>query len=389
MSARPFIVFGSPTIEQEDIDCVVRTLQSGWLGTGPRVAEFEQQFAQKVEAAHAVAVSSCTAALHLSMVASGVGPGDEVITTPLTFAATANAIIHTGATPVFVDCERASMNLDAALLRAAITERTRAIIPVHFAGRPCDMRAIHEVAKERDLLVVEDAAHAIEARSLVGKVGRTSPLTCFSFYVTKSLTTAEGGMVTTNDAALAAKIKMYALHGLSADAWSRFSDKGLKKYEVEFPGYKYNMTDLQASLGLSQLTRLDAWLPRREAIWQRYDRAFEDLPVFTPAAPAADTVHARHLYTLLVDHERSAVDRDALMARLHQRRIGTGVHYQALHLQRYYRERFDYEPSAFPVATWLSERTLSLPLSAKLTDEDVDYIIHHVRDVLLHAWACV
>jgi dTDP-4-amino-4,6-dideoxygalactose transaminase len=277
------------------------------------------------------------------------------------------------------------MNLDPELLQARITAKTRAIVPVHFAGRPCDMTAIHAIAKAHDLLVVEDAAHAIEARGVEGKIGQLSPLTCFSFYVTKNLTTAEGGMVTTNDQKLASKIKTYALHGLSADAWNRFSDKGFKKYEVEFPGYKYNMTDIQASLGLSQLQRIAAWLPRREAIWRQYDEAFADLPVFIPEPSAVGTVHARHLYTLLVDTERSPVDRDTLMARLHQRRIGTGVHYQALHLQPYYRDLFQYRADDFPAANWVSQRTLSLPLSAKLSTEDVAYIIHHVRDVLLHS----
>jgi dTDP-4-amino-4,6-dideoxygalactose transaminase len=384
MAERPYIVFGSPILEQQDIDAVVRTLKSGWIGTGPQVNEFERRFAERVGAAHAVAVSSCTAALHLSLVASGVGPGDEVITTPLTFAATANAIIHTGATPVFVDCERDTMNLDPSQLEAAVTEHTRAIVPVHFAGRPCDMAAIHAVAKQRDLLVVEDAAHAIEARAREGKIGSLSPLTCFSFYVTKNLTTTEGGMVTTSSAALAAKIKTYALHGLSADAWSRFSDKGYKRYEVVFPGYKYNMTDMQAALGLSQLERVDAWLPQREALWARYDAAFRDLPVFLPAPAQPETLHARHLYTLLIDLERSALDRDQLMARLHERRIGTGVHYHGLHLQPYYSQRYGFKASEFPNASWISERTMSLPISAKLTAEDVDYIIHHVRDLLLH-----
>jgi dTDP-4-amino-4,6-dideoxygalactose transaminase len=384
MVERPYIVFGSPLIEAQDVDAVLRTLETCWIGTGPRVDEFERKFAERVGAAHAVAVSSCTAALHLSMVASGVGPGDEVITSPLTFAATANAIVHTGATPVFVDCRRDTMNIDPDGLEAAITPRTRAVIPVHFAGRPCEMGAIHAIARRHGLLVVEDAAHAIEARVPEGKIGSISPLTCFSFYVTKNMTTSEGGMVTTSDERLAAKIKTYALHGLSADAWSRFSDKGHKRYEVTFPGYKYNMTDIQAALGLSQLARLDAWWPKRDALWNSYNESFRDLPLFLPAPPARDTVHARHLYTLLVDSTRAPLDRDQLMRRLHERGIGTGIHYHAIHLQPYYRERFGFAHDAFPEAAWISERTMSLPLSAKLTREQIDYIIHNVRDLLTH-----
>jgi dTDP-4-amino-4,6-dideoxygalactose transaminase len=381
-NGRPYIVFGSPLIGEEEIEEVCATLRSGWIGTGPKVRRFEELFRQYVGAKHAVAVNSCTAALHLSLLVSGVGPGDEVITTPMTFCATANAILHAGARPVFVDVDPETMNLDPAGVAAAITPRTRAIVPVHLAGRPCPMDEIHALAGRHGLLVIEDAAHCIEGQYRGRKIGALSPLTCFSFYVTKNLTTAEGGMITTDDDAFAAKLKMYALHGMSADAWHRFSDKGYKHYQVVFPGFKYNMTDLQASLGLHQLGRLEAQLARRNEIWRRYDEAFADLPVRIPAPPNPDTVHARHLYTVLVSPEDGGKDRDEVLQELHVRGVGTGVHYTALHLHPYYRETFGYHEGMFPHAEEIGANTLSLPLSAKLSDGDVGRVIAAVREVL-------
>ena len=381
MSDPPYIVFGSPSIDREAIDAVVRTLETCWIGTGPRVHELESAFARFVGAAHALATSSCTAALHLAMVASGVGPGDEVITTPMTFCATANAIVHTGATPIFVDCEKETMNIDPAAIAAAVTQRTRAILPVHFAGRPADMDAIGAIARRHDLLVIEDAAHAIETAYRGRKIGSISQLTCFSFYATKNMTTAEGGMVTTNDPALAEKIRILGLHGLSADAWNRFSDNGYKHYDVVYPGFKYNLTDLAASLGLVQLPRLQAWLERREELWRRYDEAFVGLPLATPAPAAPNTIHARHLYTILID-KKARVGRDEFMAEMHKRHIGTGVHYRALHTHPYYRDRWAFRPEQFPNAYDIGERTVSLPLTPKLTDPEADRIIQAVREIL-------
>ncbi len=381
MTEEPYIVFGSPIIGSEEISRVVKTLETCWIGTGPRVHEFQRAFAEYVGTEHALATSSCTAALHLAMVASGVGPGDEVITTPMTFCATANAIVHTGATPVFADCQRDTMNIDPAAVEAAITPRTRAIVPVHFAGRPVDMDAISAIAKRHGLLVIEDAAHAIETVYHGRKAGTLGHIGCFSFYVTKNMTTGEGGMVTTNDAELARKIQVYGLHGLSADAWSRFSDKGYKHYEVIFPGFKYNLTDLAASLGLVQLPKLGGWLARREEIWARYDAAFADLPVTLPARVEPNTVHARHLYTLLIG-EGAPVTRDEFLAEMHKRRVGTGVHYRALHIQPYYRDRFGFRPEDFPNAQFIGERTVSIPLTPKLSDREVERVIVAVREIL-------
>jgi dTDP-4-amino-4,6-dideoxygalactose transaminase len=382
MTERPFLVFGAPRFSDAAVDEVVETLKSGWIGSGPRVARFEQAFRAYTGAAHATALHSCTAALHLSLLALGLRPGDEVITTPMTFVATANAILHSGAVPVFVDCDRATGLIEPDRVAAAVTPRTRVLLPIHLYGRPCAMDAILEIARTHDLHIVEDAAHAIEASYQGRKIGTIADATCFSFYVTKNLTTGEGGMVTTGSAAIAGDVRTMALHGLTKDAWQRFSDAGYKHYEAVTAGFKYNMMDLQAALGVHQLGQLDAWLGRRTAIWERYDAAFAGLPVITPVPPEPDTVHARHLYTLLVDSAVAGLDRDTFMQRLFERRIGTGVHYHAVHLHRYYRERFGYRPDDFPNARWISERTVSLPLSPHLDDEDVSWVIGAVREVL-------
>jgi dTDP-4-amino-4,6-dideoxygalactose transaminase len=382
MADEPYIVFGSPLIDAADVDAVAETLRSGWIGSGPRVAEFEAAFRAYLGAVDTVAVSSGSAALHLSMIAAGIGPGDEVITTPLTFAATANSIVHTGARPVFADVDRATMNIDPAEIEARVTARTRAIVPVHLAGRPCDMDAIDAVAHRHGLLVIEDAAHAIEAAWRGRKVGTTSPFTCFSFYVTKNMTTVEGGMVAVNDPALADRIRTHALHGLSADAWTRFRDDGYRHYEVVCPGFKYNMTDVSAALGLRQLERIGSWHERRADLWRRYDEAFAGLPGTTPAPVPDGCVHARHLYTLLVGVDTLGLSRDDVMLALHRRGIGTGVHYRSLHLHPYYRDRFSLQPDDFPNAAWISERTLSLPLSAKVTDGEAGRVVEAVRGVL-------
>ena len=379
---KDFLVFGSPAIDQAEIDEVVATLRSGWIGTGPRVARFEEMFREYIGAAHAVALNSCTAALHLSMVVSGLGRGDEVITTPMTFCATANSIVHTGARPVFVDVEADTGNIDPDRIEEAITPRTKAILPVHYAGRPCRMDTIEAIARRHNLLLIEDAAHAIESVHHGRKIGTIGDLTCFSFYVTKNVVTAEGGMVTTNNPDFAAKIKMYGLHGMSKDAWKRFSDEGYRHYQVLFPGFKYNMTDIQAALGIHQLARVAEGAKRRDEIWARYDEAFADVPVVRPARVDEGTVHARHLYTILVKTEVTGKSRDQTLNELIRLNIGTGVHYTALHLHPYYRETFGHKPGDFPNAEFIGERTLSLPLSTKLSDDDVAAVIEAVTHVV-------
>lgn len=377
-----YLVFGSPIINDEEIEEVVDSLKSCWLGTGPKVARFEEKFRQYAGSEFALAVNSCTAGLHLAMIVAGVGPGDEVITTAMTFTATVNAISHTGATPVLVDVDRETALIDPERIRKAITPQTKAIVPVHLYGRPCDMDEIMAIADEHNLLVIEDAAHAIEAVYKGKKIGTIGDLSAFSFYVTKNMTTGEGGMVTTNNPDFADKIKVYALHGMSKDAWKRFSDEGYKHYQVVAPGFKYNMMDIQAAIGIHQMDHLGGWLLRRNEIWQRYNEAFADLPVTLPAEDEPNTVHARHLYTLLIDEQEAGISRDAFMSELHKRNIGTGVHYLGVHLHPYYRDRFGFEPSDFPNATWLSERTVSIPLSPKLKDSDVEYIISTIRTII-------
>ncbi|MEX1361928.1 MAG: DegT/DnrJ/EryC1/StrS aminotransferase family protein [Nannocystaceae bacterium] len=377
-----FIVFGSPVVGPEEIEAVTATLRTCWLGTGPRTKEFEEKIAEYTGAKHAVAVSSCTAALHLSLAALGIGPGDEVITTPMTFAATANSIVHTGATPVFVDCERDTLNIDPAAIEAVVTERTKAIMPVHFAGRALKMDPILDIARRHDLRVIEDAAHALETRyqdRTIGTMGGTTA--CLSFYVTKNITTGEGGMLLTNDEETARKARVLSLHGLSADAWSRYSDAAPKHYEVVVPGYKYNLTDIASSLGLVQLTHVEQWLLRRDEIWARYDEAFADLPITTPAPVEPGTRHARHLYTVLVDDE-APVDRDGFRSGLHDEGVGTGIHYAPLHRHPYYRDRFGHTDAHFPNASHVGSRTVSLPLSPKVTDEQVERIITAIRKVV-------
>lgn len=379
-----YLVFGSPQILQPEIDEVVATLRSGWIGTGPRVAAFEQKFRQYIAASHALAVHSCTAGLHLALMAAGLRPGDEVIVPSMTFAASANAVIHAGGKPVLAEVNRRTMCLDPEDTRRRITPRTRAILPVHFAGRACDMDAIGPLAARHGLYVIEDCAHGIETLYHGCHAGTLGHLGAFSFYVTKNVVTGEGGMVTTDDPAWVARIKTLALHGLSADAWKRFSDHGFKHYDVVEPGFKYNMMDLQAALGLHQLARVEQNLVRRRQIWERYDNAFAGLPVFVPEPEERNTRHARHLYTLLLDIERLRVGRDDVQMALHRQRIGTGIHYRALHLHRYYQKAFGYKRGDYPEAEWISDRTLSLPLSPKLTDQDVEDVILATRKTVEH-----
>jgi dTDP-4-amino-4,6-dideoxygalactose transaminase len=377
-----FLVFGKPTIEEPEIAEVVDSLRSGWLGTGPKVARLEREFAAYERAPHAVAVHSCTAALHLSLLAADLKPGDEVITTPLTFCATVNAILHAGATPVLADVDRRTMNLDPERVEAALTPRTRAILPVHFAGRPCDMDALVDLAKRKDLRLIEDCAHAIETEWKGRRAGTFGDFGCFSFYATKNMTTGEGGMVLTRDEASAARVKILALHGMSKDAWKRFSDDGYKHYQVVELGWKYNMMDLQAAIGLHQLPRLERWLERRGELWKRYDEAFASMPVETPAAPEPGTRHALHLYTLLIDEARAGVTRDRFLSAMTQHGIGVGVHYLSVPEHPYYQRAFGWKPEQFPNSMEIGRRTVSVPLSAGVTDEDAADVIAAVKAVL-------
>jgi dTDP-4-amino-4,6-dideoxygalactose transaminase len=376
------VPFDRPTIGEAEIREVVATLESGWLTTGPRVKRFEDEFAAYTGADHAIALNSGTAALHLSLVAAGIAPGDEVITTPMTFCATANAIIHMGATPVFADVDPVTINLDPAAAAAAITPRTRALLPVHLAGRPVDVRAFQSLAKQHGLVLIEDAAHCAEGIAQGSRIGTTADFTCFSFYATKNLTTGEGGILTTASAEAAARIRVASLHGMSRDAWARYSSPHAIDYDVVMPGFKYNMMDIQAAIGLHQLARLDANLARRDAIWARYDEGLADLPVVRPSPVEPGSRHARHIYAILVDPDQCGMDRAALVAALADRGIATSRHFKALHLLTFYAERFGLRRGQFPHAERISDQTVSLPLFPAMTGDEVSAVIDQLRNVL-------
>ena len=380
-----FLVFGAPQIDEAEIEEVVLTMRSGWLGTGPRVAHFEDLFRERTGARHALAVNSCTAALHLAVLAAGVGPGDEVIVPALTFCATANAVIHAGATPVIADVDPATMNLDPADVAGRITDRTRAIVPVHFAGRPCDMPALRALASRHGLIVIEDCAHAVETVSEGVPAGRHGALGCFSFYVTKNITTGEGGMVVTDDDDFAETIKVRALHGMTRDAWKRFSDEGYRHYQVIFPGFKYNMMDLQAAIGIHQLARIEEnWVRRRE-IWERYGRELADTGLVLPSDPAPGTRHAYHLYPILVDEDRVGIARDGFLDAMTAQGIGVGVHYLSLPEHPYYQEALGWSHEMVPHAARIGRQTVSIPLSPSLSDDDVSDVVEAVHRIVAAA----
>ncbi len=377
-----FLVFGAPAIAEAEIQEVVASMTSGWLGTGPKVAQFERDFAAYSRAAHAIAVNSCTAALHLSLVAAKLSPGDEVITSPLTFCATVNAIIHAGATPVLADIDPLTMNLDPQQVAARITPKTRVILPIHFAGRPCPMDAIVQLAADHGLTLIEDCAHAIETEYKGRKAGTFGDFGCFSFYVTKNVVTGEGGMILTKRAEDAARLKTLSLHGMTRDAWKRFGTEGFKHYQVIECGFKYNMMDLQAAIGIHQLNRVETSWQRRQAIWHRYNESFANLPIHLPPAPEPDTRHAYHLYTVLIDQAETGISRDAFLDAMTAHNIGVGVHYLSLPEHPYYQQTFGWQPEDVPHAMRVGRQTVSLPLSAKLTDDDVDDVVRAVYSTL-------
>jgi dTDP-4-amino-4,6-dideoxygalactose transaminase len=374
-----FLVFGAPTIGDAERDEVIACLESGWLGTGPRVAELERRLAAYLDAPAAVAVSSCSAALHLALTVLDLPPGSEVITSSMTFCATANAIVHARCEPVFADCDPRTFNIDVADVRRKITPRTRAILPVHFAGRPCDVTALVSLAREHGLALIEDAAHALEATVDGRHCGTLGDFGCFSFYVTKSVTTADGGLLVARDPAVAERLRRLVLHGMSADAWRRQSDDAFAHYEVVEPGFKYNLTDLAASIGLHQLAGVDERWQRRWASWRRYEELLAELPLHLPLPPAEGTRHALHLFTCLVDDSRTSVTRDEVLARLRAMRIGAGVHYRAVHLHPWYRRNHGERTGTLPGAEWVSARTFSLPLTAHMTDGDVADVARALR----------
>lgn len=377
-----FLPFALPLIEDDEIKEVADSLKSGWITTGPKTKEFEERFKEWVGSKQAIAVNSCTAALHLSLVASGIGPGDEVITSPFTFCATANVIVHAGATPVFADITRDVFNIDPGEIKKKITAKTKAIMPVHYGGHPCDMDEILAIAREHNLLVIEDAAHAPSAEYKGRKIGSIGDLTCFSFYATKNLTTAEGGMITLSDGELAEELRAYSLHGLSRAAWKRYSEKGSWYYEVLYPGYKYNMTDIQAALGLHQLAKLEQFQKKREEIVALYDEAFKDMLEIETPNTRSYVKHAWHLYPILINPDLLKVDRGQFIDALRAENIGTSVHFIPLHLHPYYQEKFGLKRGNFPVTEEVYDRIISLPLYPKMTLDDARDVIEAVKKVV-------
>ena len=380
-----FLPFAAPSIGEEEIAEVLDTLRSGWLTTGPKVKRFEEEFAARVGAKYAVAVNSCTAALHLALEAVGVGEGDEVLTTPMTFAATGEVIRYLGATPVLVDIDPVTMNIDPQRLTEVAKKawRAKAVIPVHIGGLMCDMDPIMATAREHGLAVIEDAAHTFPSTYKGRMVGTISNITCFSFYSTKTITTGEGGMATTDDEALADRMRMMSLHGISKNAWTRYTAAGSWKYDILFPGFKYNMPDIAAALGLAQLRKADAFHARRAEIATRYTQAFGQLPdcLETPPGAAAGDLHSWHLYVLRLHAERLNIGRDEFIEELKKANIGVSVHFIPLHVHPYYQETYGYSPNDFPNAYQSYLRSISLPIYPKMTDDDVESVIAAVTTI--------
>ena len=379
------LLFGKPYFGEEEIAEVVDTLRSGWVSTGPKAKKFEEEFAAYVGAKYAVALNSCTAGLHLSLVVLGIGPGDEVVVPTLTFGATANVVEHVGAKPVFVDVDPDTLCIDPKQVEKAITPRTKAIVPVHYGGMPAAMDEICALAERRRVSVIEDAAHAIGARYKGRTIGSLSPLTNFSFYANKNLSTGEGGMVTTNDPALEEKLRVYHLHGLSRDAWKRYHTKEFSMSEVVVPGYKYNMTDIQASLGLHQLRKQEGFIARREELADYYDEAFSDFDgmLRTIRRPKdGQTRHVLHLYAILLDTARLKVNRNQVISALLAENIGASMHFYPLHMHPFYHDKYGYRPEDFPVARRVGESEISLPLVPQMSQKDAEQVVTAVQKVL-------
>src|SRR5450631_349944 len=378
-----FLPFSTPTIEDAEINEVVDSLKSGWITTGPKVKRFEEAFRAYVGAPFAIPLSSATAGLHLTLLALKIKEGDEIITTPMTFASTVSMIVLCGGTPVLVDTEPGTLNIDAGLVRERITPRTRAIIPVHFAGQSCDMDPIFALAREHNLTVIEDAAHAAGTEYKGRRIGSLDSISIFSFHPNKNITTGEGGMVCTADETLAEELSLLKFHGMSREAWKRFSASGSPNYDILLPGFKYNMMDIQAAIGIHQLPKLDRFIDTRTEIAEFYNRELADvaelaLPTYAPYAQR----HAWHLYTPLVRIESLTINRDRFMEELKKHNIGTGLHYKAIHHHPYYRDALGTVDADFPVASYASERILSLPLFPKMTMDDARDVVDALKAVI-------
>lgn len=371
-----FLPFSRPTISEDAINDVVACLKSGWITTGPRVNQFTEALKEYFQAPIAMPLTSATAGLHLALIGMNLQPGDEVITTPLTFAATLNTIVLAGGKPVLVDIDPRTLNMDMNRLEDAITDKTRVIMPVHFAGLPVDLDVVYDIANRRNLRVIEDAAHAIGSEYKGKRIGSFGDTQVFSFHPNKNMTTGEGGCVVTRDQALADQIARLRFHGIDRQAWNRFSKSGSQDYEVVLPGYKYNMMDLQAAIGIHQLKELAGFITRRNELANRYQEVLADWPQWTlPSRPAYDHYHCWHLYTPQINEESAKMNRDEFMNAMKEKNIGTGLHYRAVHLYPYYREAFGFKNGDFPHAEDVCERIVSLPLFPTMTDADHDRVI--------------
>jgi dTDP-4-amino-4,6-dideoxygalactose transaminase len=370
-----------PFIGEEEIYEVVDTLKSDWITMGPKTLKFEELFKEHIGSKFAISLNSCTAGLHLSLASLNIGECDEVITTPYTFAATGNVIVHQRAKPVFVDIDKETYNINVDEIENAITDKTKAIIPVHYAGHPCEMDKILKIAKDYDLYIIEDAAHALGTEYKGKKIGTIGDTTSFSFYATKNITTGEGGMVTTNNKKIAEKIKILRLHGISRDAWKRYSSEGSWYYEIIECGYKYNMTDIQASIGIHQLKKVESMRKRREEIAKIYNDEFEHIDELIIPTTKKYVKHAWHLYPLLIDTKKLNISRNKFIEELKKQNIGSSVHFIPLHLHPFYRKTFGYKKGDFPNAEWVYEREISLPIYPKMTDDDVIDVVSAVKKI--------
>lgn len=377
-----FLPFALPSINETEIAEVVDTLKSGWITTGPKTAKFAKRFAETCGVSYAVPVNSCTAALHLALIAAGIGPGDEVITSTLTFCSTANVIVHTGAVPILADIDTETLCVDSRDIERKLSDKTKAIIPVHYGGHPCEMDDIRAITESRNITVTEDAAHAPFAEYKGKTVGTLGDAGCFSFYATKNITTAEGGMLTTNDEKLADTASSLSLHGMSKDAWDRYGEKGSWYYEVTAPGFKYNMSDIQAALGLCQLDRHDELQTRRDEIAAAYHAAFAGHPALIVPIARDHVRHVWHLYPIRLRPEAVKIDRAAFIKEMQAREIGTSVHFIPVHLHPYYRDTYGYKRGDFPIAETAYDSLVSLPIYPKMTDTDVQDVIEAVLDIL-------
>jgi len=377
-----FLPFALPMVGKEEIDEVVDTLKSGWLTTGAKTRKFEEDFKAYIGAKHALAVNSCTAALHLALVALDIKNGDEVIVPTMTFTATAEVVTYVNAKPVFVDCDPETFLIDINDIRKKITPRTKAIIAVHYAGQSCDINAISKIAKEYNLKVIWDAAHSLPTFYKGKNIGQFSDIVCFSFYVTKTITTGEGGMVVTNNKKYADKMKIASLHGLSRDAWNRYKKGGSWQYDIVMPGFKYNLTDIASSVGIHQLKKANLFLEKRTAIAKAYNEAFKEIQGIKPLSVVPYGEHAWHLYVIKINKELLGIDRDNFIKKMSENSIGTSVHFIPLHLQTYWKKTYNLKPVDFPMMTRAYEEIVSLPIYPKMTDEDVKKIIYVVKDIL-------